>query len=174
MQNQVLEYLLAHLFLSFRFPVELLLYREKLLDLLVHVLLETSHLANNVLDYLRRQLLQHFLLRATKDEGLDSLLQRFQGCQEGLGLFQLLRELLNVRRQILIVLFIEHSLLFQEPRHQEIEYAPQFRHPILQWSATQCQFLFAFNGLDRLSSLCLCVFDDVGLIQDHVEEVKCA
>lgn len=53
----------------------------------MNVSLEVSHLANEVLDDLRRQFFKHLLFGAPEDERSDALFEALDRINEELGLF---------------------------------------------------------------------------------------
>jgi hypothetical protein len=92
MHYQVLQDLLPSrfIFLLCSYTLSLLyglLDRVHSLDDCMYVLLESGHLANDILDNLGRQFLKYLVLSPTEDEGGYTLLKGVQGREEGLCLF---------------------------------------------------------------------------------------
>ena len=94
--------------------------------------LERWHRARIVLDHLRRQLLQHLLFRTAKDKWRYPTLQALERIDEQLCLFQILRHLLYVSRQVLIVCLVKDGLFLEEIGHQKVKETPQLAHAVLQ------------------------------------------
>jgi hypothetical protein len=61
-----------------------------LLDDAMHIFLEASHLADDILNDFGWQLFKDLVLRPAQDEGGDPLLEGFEGLEKALGLLQLL------------------------------------------------------------------------------------
>jgi hypothetical protein len=95
MHDQVLQHMLPRLLVLHlgRCPLRLINGLRDgmiLLDNPMHVLLEASHLADDILDDLGWQLFKDLVLSSAQDEGGDPLLEGLEGLEEALGLLQLL------------------------------------------------------------------------------------
>ncbi len=151
MENQVVQYILSSLPLVRL--LQRLIDRIVLFNHLMHILLEASHMAGVVLYDLWRQFLQHISLRPPQYERCDPFLQRLQSLQKALALLKLLRQLLNIGRQVLIILPPKLILLLQKPRHQKVKYGPQLTDPILQRSPREHNLLLTGQVLHSLRYL---------------------
>ena len=115
----------------------------------VEVFLDFRELAIVVLDYLRRQVVEHVFLESTEQEGENLLVERFESkgsyvpsldgavpessTQRKLTRFTVLRFSVSIRKDRFAEAFVEGGFRAQEPRHQEIEQTPQFQNVILNW-----------------------------------------